>query len=418
VRKLALSLLAIVLAGFGSAAAWPATFGAAAGPRLPSNDLDATFGHGGVVITHLPSTDEAIQRLAIQSDGKIVALGSRNSFTDFVVLRYGPNGRQDPTFHPSVHLFGDALAVQPDQKIVIAGTPGGFLDLRFALDRLNPDGTVDLTFGRHGEVTTQFPLDARLEDVTVQPDGKLVAAGEIVGNGAEGFVFARYLSNGRLDPTFGSSGIESVELTMADHVLGQVAVQPDGKIVANGYVSQNPTLLGMVRLEEDGTLDPTFGDAGVVIMTEFENFTTSSLALQEDGGILSSGIYYNSVTTRSEFGLVRHLPDGRLDLGFGEGGLAHLDVAGLASYPEGLALQPNGLIVQAGLSPNEGDEQEVDVVWWEPNGSLHSEVHSGLFGVTSFGNAVVVQDEKAVVGGSGSTSYADQKLGLARFLSS
>jgi len=370
-----------------------------------------------VVITDLPSSTETIWDLAVQSDGRIVAMGSR--LGDFVVLRYGPNGRLDPSFHPSVHSFGTALAVQPDQKIILAGTIGIFLDRQFALHRLNRDGTLDLTFGRNGEVTTRFPLDAQLKDVTVQADGKVVAAGDLGGSDAEGFVFARYLSDGTLDPSFGSGGIERVELSSLPlHVLAGVAVQADGKIVANGHLSQNPTVLGIVRLEEDGSLDPTFGDGGVTIMTEFENFTTSSLALQPDGGILSSGSYYNLVNTRIEFGLVRHLPDGTLDVGFGEGGLAHLDVDGLGSWPKDLAIQPNGLIVQVGYSPNEGDEQAADVVWWEPNGSLHSERNSGLFGATSSANALVVQDGKAVVGGSGSSSYEDQRFGLARFLSS
>jgi len=359
-----------------------------------------------VVITNLPSSTETIWDLAVQSDGRIIVMGSRVG--DFVVLRYGPNGRLDPSFHASAHSFGTVLAVQPDQKIILGGTIGSYLDVQFALQRLNTDGTLDVTFGRHGEVTTRFPLDSRLKDIVVQPDGKIVTAGEVFGTGAEGFVFARYLPNGDLDPSFGLGGIEKVELGPDDHVLAGLALQPDGKIVANGHIPDSPGSLnhhlGIVRLEEDGSLDPTFGDGGIVIMTEFDYFTTSSLALQPDGGILSSGSYYNLGNTRTEFGLVRHLSDGTLDVGFGGGGLAHLDVAGLGSWPNALAVQPNGLLVQAGYSPDEGDAQDADVVWWESNGALHSERDTGLFGFTSSANAVIVQDGKAVVGGSGSSS--------------
>jgi uncharacterized delta-60 repeat protein len=406
--------VAAVALAFVSTAWLPGS--AAAASRVPSNALDTTFGKRGVAITDLSYPDERFEDVALQSDGKTVALGSSFSGQSYFLLRYRRDGRRDVTFHKTTHPFGVAMALQPDQKIVIGGTLGHFMDLRFALDRVNADGTVDRTFGQNGRAITRFPIDVWLQDVTVQQDGRIVAAGYVAGEAPPGFVFARYLPDGKLDRSFGSGGITRIQLTTGQHFLGQIAVQTDGKIVANGYVSENPTLLGLVRLDADGSLDPTFGVGGVVIMTEFEDFTTSALALQPDGGILSAGSYYNPPP---EFGLVRHLPDGSLDVGFGEGGLAHLLTTGLASLPEGLALEPNGLIVEAGSSPNEGDENEVDVVWWEPDGSLHSEYHSSLFGFASVGMAVVVQDDgRAIVAGGGGISFDEFRLGLARFLSS
>jgi uncharacterized delta-60 repeat protein len=410
-------------------AAWPARFAtsttlvillavmsggsAGAGQVIPSNELDSTFGRGGIVRTNLPSPSETIWRMALQRDGSIVAMGWRN-FSDSVVLRYRPDGDLDPTFQHTAHPFSAvAMAVQPDQKVVIGGTP---VELNFVVDRVNADGTVDRSFGYGGEVTTQFPVAAVLEALTVQPDGKVIAAGEVVDGRHDGFALARYLPNGRLDHSFGSGGLERIRVMAGSHTAAGVAVQSDGKIVVSGHVSDNPTLLAMVRLQEDGSLDTTFGDGGVVIMTEVVNFTTASLALQPDGGILSSGVWYTQ-STGWEFGLVRHRPDGTLDTAFGEGGLAHLYVNGLGSWPLDLAVQPNGLIVQVGYSPDEGDEQELDVVWWNPDGSLYSELTSNLFGFTSSATAVVIQDGKAVVGGSGWLSYEDQRFGLARFLS-
>jgi uncharacterized delta-60 repeat protein len=386
---------------------------------IPSNVLDMTFGKRGVAITDLSYPDERFEDVALQSDGKIVAMGSSFAGQSHFLLRYRRDGRRDVTFHKTTHPFGVAMALQPDQKLVIGGTLGHFMDLRFALDRVNADGTVDQTFGKNGRAITRFPIDVWLQDVTVQQDGKIVAAGYVAGEAPPGFVFARYLPDGKLDRSFGSGGITRIQLTTGQHFLGQIAVQTDGKIVANGYVSENPTLLGLVRLDADGSLDPTFGDGGVVIMTEFDDFTTSALALQPDGGILSAGSYYNPLTRDSEFGLVRHLPDGTLDLGFGEDGLAHLLTHALADLPEGLALAPSGVIVEAGWSPDEGDENEVDVVWWGPDGSLLSDYSIPTFGFASFGMAVVVQDDgKAVVAGGGGGSFDEFRLGLARFLSS
>jgi uncharacterized delta-60 repeat protein len=220
--------------------------------------------------------------------------------------------------------------VQRDNRIVVGGMAG--INSVFTLDRLLPDGSWDGRFGQHGHVTTRFPVEVRLEDVTVQPDGKLVAGGEVVAGAADAFVFARYQANGRLDPSFGRGGLRMIRLVPDEHHLAEMTVQPDGKIVATGYLSQNPTLLGMVRLQEDRSLDATFGDGGVVIMTEIENFTTVSVALQPDGRILSSGRWVNEATSSVEFGLVRHLSDGTLDANFGEGGLAHLDIGRLGYF--------------------------------------------------------------------------------------
>lgn len=391
---------------------------AAAAPRVPSNELDTTFGEDGVVITDLPFTGEAIHDVALQSDGKIVARGLTELQT--TVNRYESDGRLDPTFHVSTHPFDGsldaAMAVQADQKIVIGGTLGDWMYRKFALQRMNADGTADRTFGVGGTVITDFPMDVWLQAIAIQEDGKILAGGHGA-NFGDGFVLARYLPEGRLDRSFGSRGVAWVKLGTDPHLLTGLAVQPDGKIVANGYLSSSSSRLGLVRLEPDGSLDPIFGEGGVVIMNEFVGFQTSALALQPDGGILSGGSYdATPLTCCEEFGLVRHLPDGTLDLGFGDNGVAHIYVAGLGSIAEDLALEPNGLIVQAGWSPDEGDEQEVNIVWWQSDGSLYGEEHR-LFGGTAFGYAVVVQpDGKAIVAGSGGSGYDDLSFRLARFL--
>jgi uncharacterized delta-60 repeat protein len=387
---------------------------ARAGSSLPTNLLDSTFGIGGVVRTDLPTADEEITDLAVQADGKILALGSASG--RFVILRYLSDGNLDPDFHVTTQSFGTAVALQPDQRIILAGEFGESPNEGFGLKRFNPDGTIDTTFGRNGSVLTHFPVGVVVADVTVQDDGKILAAGEAFpfGTGVEGFAFARYLPNGRLDGSFGSNGRTLVRLSSDQHYLARVAIQPDGKVVANGYLTEGTDdPLCVVRLLSDGALDPTFGTGGTVIMTGLGFFATTGLALQTDGGILSGG------PGPEGFAVVRHLPDGTLDSSFGVGGITQTSFNGLSDRPEDLAVQPNGLIIQFGWSADEGDENDLASAWYNPDGSVYSQTNPTLFGFTSFGYAATVQaDGKPIVAGGGGSGFFQSEFGLARYLSS
>jgi uncharacterized delta-60 repeat protein len=386
---------------------------AAAGPAVPVNDLDPTFGDGGIVTTDLPSEDEAITDVALQADGKIVAVGSTDNPDGHVIIRYLADGQLDPAFRISAVPVVDQLAVQPDGKIVVGGRSSSD---RFALARLNADGTVDSTFGREGKVVTRFSDNADLQDLAVQPDGKIVAAGTAIISG-DGFLFARYLSDGRLDASFGSNGRVMITLENNPHTLAEVAIQPDGKILGNGSLSGEGfggDRIGLVRLNEDGTLDPTFGGDGIVVVTEFDWFAITGLAVQPDGRILSGG-HYRPVGADA-FGVARLLPDGTVDSSFGDGGLAHADLSSLNDAPEDVAVQPNGLIVQVGWTSDEGGEANVAVLWYRPDGSIYSEDERLLFGFSSIGVSVAVQpDGKAIVAGGGGTDAFTSRFGVARY---
>src|SRR5436309_12722736 len=112
-----LAITALALLALVSWSGW-----AAAGPTIPSNDQDATFGNGGIVVTDLPPIDEEAKDLAVQADGKILAIGPASGRVP--LLRYLTDGDLDPAFHISTHAFGTGVAVQPDQKIILAGNVG------------------------------------------------------------------------------------------------------------------------------------------------------------------------------------------------------------------------------------------------------------------------------------------------------
>src|SRR5262245_31511571 len=174
-------------------------------------DLDLTFGTDGIVITDFERGSERGFGIAIQQDGKIVVAGGQS---DFDLARYNTDGTLDTSFDgdgkvtTSFGVFDQAFAVaiQPDGKIIAAGT-SGLGD--FALARYNSDGSLDPTFDDDGKVTTNLATLDEVRGLAIQPDGKIIAAGltESVVPSYESFAVARYNPDGSLDTTFDGDGI-------------------------------------------------------------------------------------------------------------------------------------------------------------------------------------------------------------------
>ena len=186
----------------------------------PNGRLDRSFGGDGKVRTRMgPGSDEA-HAVVLQPDGKIVVAGYVQTGSDYdvVLVRYRKNGRLDRTFggdgkvrtSVGTYALAHALALQPNGKILAAGTVGGAPDLRIALFRYRADGSRDRSFGpnRSGRVTTQVGLDfSQASAVALQPNGKIVVAGS-TRTGADTYEFAlvRYKRDGTLDTGFGVGG--------------------------------------------------------------------------------------------------------------------------------------------------------------------------------------------------------------------
>ena len=200
---------------------------------LPNGTLDTSFSSNGKLHTNISNVDSG-NALALQPDGKIVVAGI--STNDFLVVRFLPNGNLDDTFNgrgwvtTRFGAFDDAFAIglQGDGKIVVAGVTNQ-VQANFALARYLPNGKPDPTFSG-GTVITDLGTDALIEDLAIQPDGKIVVVGQFGGD----FVVARYLSNGILDGSFNGSGFVTTNFGGVDRATA-VALQPDGKIVAAGF---------------------------------------------------------------------------------------------------------------------------------------------------------------------------------------
>ena len=312
--------------------------------------LDPAFGTGGLVTTDFGSTDQALA-VALQTDGKIVTAGRRGS--DVIVARYNADGSQDTLFGNAGRVitnFGAtelalALVLQPDGKIVVAGrtnrpTPNG--NFEFALARYQSTGTVDTTFGTAGLVTTDFggTVD-RAFAMALQPDGKLV----VVGDSDANFALARYDPNGSLDASFGAGGKVVTSFGGADQASA-VTLQPDGKIVVAGQTDTGISIdFALARYLPDGSLDGAFGSGGRVTtnFTGTSDDLGSAVALQFDGKIVVGG------TSDDNFALARYTAEGVLDTSFGSAGTVTTNLGG-EDLLHALTLQPDGAIVAVGES--------------------------------------------------------------------
>jgi uncharacterized delta-60 repeat protein len=356
-----------------------------------AGSFDPTFGNGGFVLTDVGPGNDTADDLLLQPDGKIVVVGDGGQ-TSLRLTRYLTDGSLDPAFgnagkvvaeFPTSVRAGKA-ALQSDGKIVIAGQMEdeglpSEADDDAALFRFNPNGSLDAGFGTGGVVVTELNggMD-RFSDVAVQPDGKLVAVGtaSLINNALAGAVaVGRYLSNGAPDSAFGTGGLVTTELDFAAQYASSVALLADGRILVGGASgSRGLRELTIWRLLADGQFDAGFGSAGVATTDLGSDDGISAMALQPDGAILAAG---STVDVFADDGsdavLARYLPNGTLDGSF-SGGYVISDVSGGWNGWADLALQVDGKIVVTGEARIE-DAGFADFALgrYLPNGSLDND---------------------------------------------
>ncbi len=329
--------------------------------------LDLTFGSGGKVTTDFFGNRDVALAVALQPNGKIVAAGyafdAPGNNIIFAVARYNSNGSLDSSFGAGGKVTGGgteatSILIQPDNKILVGGHTNGSgppFNIDFDLVRLNPDGTLDDTFGSGGKVTTDFfGGEDRIFALALQPDGLIVAAGAANRFALTAdFAIARYKPNGKLDKSFGTDGKLTTNFNLDNEEALAVALQSDGKIIAAGrtHVVNASYDSAISRYNSDGTLDSTFG-AGGKVTTDFSGGfdIATGVAVQPNGKIIVSGWAQNGANGRSDFGLARYNSNGSLDSNFGSGGRVVTDFDGGDDTPFAMALEFDGKIVVAGLA--------------------------------------------------------------------
>jgi uncharacterized delta-60 repeat protein len=327
---------------------------------------------------------------------------------------FGAGGKVQTPFGPESYAGG--VAVQPDGKILVAGTPEE--SKGFSIARLLPNGSPDPSWGEGGVVTTPLGKFASAFDVAVQPDGKVVAVGEAPGAKDEDFAIVRYLSNGELDPGFGEGGVVILPVGEFGDTARAVAIGPGGRIAVTG-TADLPSFrnaVGVAVLESDGTPEAAFaGDGTTVVTTESgEDDRGEGIAVQSDGKVVIADS--TGAGGGDGFTLIRLGLDGKPDSSFGGDGVVETPIPGEGGIEEGrisdVLVQSDGKIVGGGYGFDyTGAPPEFvgkfEIVRYLSNGELDPSFGSGGMvgvrppGIHSFGRSLgLAANGKLILGGT------------------
>ena len=404
--------------------------------------LDTSFGGDGMVTTDFTSGRDVGFSVAIQADGKIVAVGAANqrgADARFAIARYNTDGTLDPTFGGDGKVATNVtgawdgaydVAIQPDGKIVVAGEAGGngpaeSADAKFALARYDSTGTLDNTFSGDGKVITNVSPGADfIFGVAIQEvDGKIVVAGRADGSGGR-IALARYHTGGSLDASFGGDGRVATNITRFDDRADDVAIQADGKIVVAGtanYYSAQARFV-TVRYNSNGSRDGGFSADGIATVNLTPSFDGAfGLAVQpSDGRIIVVGQAGGGDTSR--LGVVRFNLNGSLDDSFSGDGKVMINFTPQLDYADDVAIQSDGKIVTAGAIRYFGPDARFAVARFDVNGTLDTTFSGDGMVTTDLGSdrggifGVAIQPADGKIVAVGAAGGPGGRFGVVRYL--
>jgi len=354
--------------------------------------LDVNFGINGLDTLSL-GADATMKAMAVQGDGKIVQAGdySIGQTKDILLLRYTVNGHPDSSFGingivvtdlNSTNDYANAISVQTDGKIIVAGyTVKNNLE-SFLLVRYQVNGTIDSSFGVNGKViTSAVPGDSRVNTMAIQKDGRIVVAGFCYNGQFNDIALARYLTSGAIDPTFGVQGLVITPVGTGNSQANALALQSNGRIVVSGlsYVvtqwGPSPQF-AVLRYKINGSPDSSFGASGIVntaIDVDLPGFRDEALCVtvQSDGKIVAGGYHFR--TSRFwEVAVVRYSINGDLDSTFSQDGKVTTHVGIFANRAHAISIQNDQKIVVGGYTKDETSLSgwHTILLRYDPNGAL------------------------------------------------
>ncbi|MCA8975883.1 MAG: hypothetical protein KDC98_14270, partial [Planctomycetes bacterium] len=333
----------------------------------PLANTDPTFVQpdGGTSVTAIGSGDDSASSAVVQPDGKILVAGTTFNGTDddFVLMRYNADGTLDTTFGggdgiatTDILTLGNAaetIALQPDGKILVAGVVHNATSDDIAIVRYNPNGTLDTSFGTNGVVVTDMgSWDDEAEKLIVLNDGRFLLAGNSTGINTN-FAIARYLADGTMDTSFGTNGYTRAAVGNGI-VLSDMIVLDDGSLLCVGTYVGPPTKFELLHFTADGSIHPDW--SAVSTDVGIGNDEARSVVELADGKLLVTGV--TNVGSSSDIAVVRYNADGTLDTTFGGGdGIVTVSLAAQDDTAGALVLQPDGKILLGGYSVVDGHTQ-------------------------------------------------------------
>ncbi len=385
--------------------------------------LDDTFASGGKLYLDFGSYESEITSVITQPDKKIIAAGvfhNHGTNQKYFIVRYNVDGSVNSTFGVEgmvVNPFEErprinSLLLQPDGKILAMGTiySDGAEYSKSFLVRYNPNGTLDENFGSQGFIINDASV---INAFSVQSDGGIIVATDRIPFTLNQCKLIRYKSDGSIDSNFGVDGTVDTAIDSQSVSVKAIVVLPDGKILVGGAFGDNQNRnVAVLRYENDGAIDPTFGAEGAKIIDLEPVDEVTAMKVQTNGNIVLSLSSYHIDEGMYVFNhqLACLMAEGDYDLNFGNNGIAKL-LAPCAA----MELQANGKIIVAGSydSGIYANPVVIGLSRYQSNGLADPDFGNNGLVSTSTGNntrgaatSVAIQlDGKIVVGATFSEAY-------------
>jgi uncharacterized delta-60 repeat protein len=370
-------------------------------------DVDGTFGTAGW--TGITDSWNRIAGVVRRADGSLIAGASSGAMFQAIGLTsggnplsgYGAGGIASVAIPGASSANATDIAARPDGRVIEAGYGYATTGTDFlVVARFGPRGHPDTSFSHDGVATIRFPFDAYGYGLAIQPDGKIVVAGEIdPSNSTSNPAVIRLNPNGTLDKSFGTLGRRIPKVP--DGVAGydgawRVAIGPSGNLVMSGWVARvnhNYKTL-VIRMHPSGALDRTFSGNGFAVLDP-DGTNNWAYAMALDGTKIVLGLHTNSGAA----GFLRVLPNGQRDRTFGVDGFAQH----MLSVPwevGAIAVMSDHKII--GTSDNSGDPNVVRLM---PGGHLdtsfgtNGEAVGPVASASGYGIKILPIGKIVVVGG-------------------
>ena len=418
--------------GFVSVIAFASSAAVSVGART-AGQLDPSFGTRGVVRTDFEVRGSRVgaRAVAIDSRGRIVAAGP------YAVARFTRRGSLDRSFSGdgkrTIGIRVSSVAIDSQDRIVVAGSRGPIDDPDFAVARLTTTGSLDDTFGSNGKVTTGFGPGNQdyANSVVIDSEGRIVVAGATAATDHYDFALARYLPNGSLDDSFDGDGLQTTDLGGLGASAHAVAIDARGRIVAAG---ERDVVIGgsgygrfaLARYTADGSLDPGFSGDGVVT-TDFpgpkDSDGVNSVAIDANDRPIAAGAVgsfnCDGCRDRVHFALARFTPSGDLDPTFGTAGRVTTHFGRNSETATAVVIDSRGRCIAVGISSDQVPHSSPTashfaLARYRQDGSLDPSFSGDGKVTRPYGRAraaTIDRRDRVVVGGSGLG-----RLTVARYL--
>ena len=338
--------------------------------------FDASFGTGGHY-NYSTGVETGANKCIIKNNGKILICGYTTDYATYsmVIIQLNANGTPDATFGTQGVVITQtnsgeknafSMALQGDGKILLAGYAVNS-DYRNApvVLRFSSAGVLDTSFGTNGVATVPVTeIDNDFAAVSVQSDGKIVAAGHI-SNGMSWFslLVARFDQNGILDPGYGTAGVVNLNIGNVDDEFFDMVLTGNDQAILTGFVVSQADLsyhLLLMKLTNGGYPSISFGLDGYTTWGDVPYTFGDAMVLQPDGKILVAGCTGALAPGNNDWALWRFEANGNIDNTFGTNGVVTTEFSGNADEALGIALSQDKIVI-AGKTRNAANKLDFAV---------------------------------------------------------